>query len=104
MLLSSFLASARNDLEFGIQRPGGEHDIDVRGVSGGGGNQSRRMLDAGFAKRLLVGSVPDDREPFADILQAVLVVFDDHEWNGLFFELISDTAPYPACPADDVVP
>ena len=63
VLLRHRFAGAGDDAEVGIQTAGGQHNIKIGGVGGGGGDQAARAVDLRVAQSLFLGGVADEHEP-----------------------------------------
>ena len=105
VLLRHLFTGAGDDAEARIQTAGGQHDIKIGGVGGGGSDQTARAVDLGVAQGLFLGGVADEHEPvFAgEFLRLGLVVFDDHELSGTARQFAGGTAADASGAADDVV-
>ena len=105
VLLGHLFAGAGDDAEAWIQAAGGEHDVKISGVGGGGGDQTARPVDVRVAQSLLLGGVTDQQEPVlaGEFLRLGLVVFDDQEFSGTARQFAGGAAADASGAADDVV-
>src|SRR5580704_12293714 len=104
MLFGVFFAGAGDDLQLGIQAARGEHDVEIRGIGGGGRDQSPSALDMSIAKSLFLGGVTDHDQPIAPIAGCLCFVrLDDYEGSGPGSQFAGDAAADAACAAKNVV-
>src|SRR4051812_33443304 len=105
MLLGFFFTGSGDDLEFRIERTRGEDNVGVAGVGGGGGDESRGAVNAGFSKYFFLGGIADHYQKVGgEAIGFRLIAFDDEQWDGLASKFARGAAADTSSAADNVVP
>src|SRR5207302_712772 len=105
MFLRAVFAGSGNNLQMWIQPARRKHDIEIRGIGCGRGNQSTGSFDLRLAQSLFLGSVSGQHQPVLrkELLPFAFCVLDDHKWDRLAREFPGHTAADAAHTADDEV-